>query len=279
MRKRALRRNLREGILHLAIILLVIMSFYPFVFMILSSFKSTEEFYHSFFGLPQGLLFMNYVSAWAEIAPYLLNSAIVSCATVLGIVILASVDAYVFARFRFPGREAIFMLIIALLMIPSILTLIPAFLIVRDLGLLNTYGALVLPYISGGQILALFILRSFFDSVPQELFEAAKIDGASEPQCFWNIVLPLSKPILFTVGILSFQNSWNEYVWPLVTITEKKLLPITVGLVTFQTRYMGSAAWGPLFAGYAIATIPLVALFLFTMKYYIAGMTSGALKL
>lgn len=264
--------------LHIVIVTLIFISLYPFIFMIVSSFKTTEEVLHNFFGLPSSLEYRNYADAWKEISPFLLNTVLVSIITMLGVLILSSIDAYVFARFTFPGKEWIFILLLSLLMIPGILTLVPRFLVVRDLKLLNTYWALILPYIAGGQVMPIFILRSFFSSLPKELFEAAKIDGASETQCFLDIALPLSKSILFTVSLMNFLNTWNEYIWPLVTVTKAELFPITVGLVVFQTRYSGSAAWGPLFAGYTIASIPIVTLFLFTMRYYIAGITSGALK-
>ncbi|HHV81257.1 TPA: carbohydrate ABC transporter permease [bacterium] len=263
---------------HIVIVILVFISIYPFIFMLISSFKTTEEVFHNFFGLPSSLEYRNYLDAWKEVSPFLLNTIIVSVITMFGVLVLSSIDAYIFTRFDFPGKDILFFLILSLLMIPGILTLVPRFLVVRDLKLLNTYWALILPYIAGGQVMPIFILRSFFSSIPKELFESAKIDGASETQCFLKITIPLSKSILFTVGLMNFLNIWNEYVWPLVTVTEPKLFPITVGLVVFQSRYAGSAAWGPLFAGYTIASIPIVILFLFTMKYYIAGITSGALK-
>lgn len=263
---------------HIVVTILVLISIYPFIFMLVSSFKTTEEVLHNFFGLPSSLEYRNYLDAWKEVSPFLLNTIIVSIIAMFGILILSSIDAYIFARFNFPGKEFFFFLILSLLMIPGILTLVPRFLVVRDLKLLNTYWALILPYIAGGQVMPIFILRSFFSSIPKELFESAKIDGASETQCFLKITIPLSKAILFTVGLINFLNIWNEYIWPLVTVTNPKLFPITVGLVVFQNRYAGSAAWGPLFAGYTIASVPIVILFLFTMKYYIAGITSGALK-
>jgi len=272
-------KELKHDLLfHIVITVLVFISLYPFIFMVISSFKTTEELYHNFFGLPSYFEYRNYADAWREVSPFFLNTIIVSVITMVGVLTLSSIDAYVFARFIFPGKEIIFILFLSLLMIPGILTLVPRFLVVRDLKLLNTYWALILPYIAGGQVMPVFILRSFFSSLPKELFEAAKIDGASESQCFLKIALPLSKSILFTVSLMNFLNTWNEYIWPLVTVTKAELFPITVGLVVFQSRYSGSAAWGPLFAGYTIAALPIVILFLFTMRYYIAGITSGALK-
>ncbi|MGQ9631197.1 MAG: carbohydrate ABC transporter permease [bacterium] len=265
--------------IHIALGAIAALSFYPFAFMLISSLKTNEQFYHNFFGLPLPPNFVNYLDAWEGVVLYLLNSFTVTGSSVLGVLAIASISAFVFARFDFPGREFIFYCILSLLMIPSILTLIPSYLVVRDLGLLDTRWALILPYIAGGQVFAIFILRSFFSSIPEELMEAARIDGASEFQAFLRIVIPLSKPILITVAIMDILASWNDYIWPLVTISNGKLWTITLGLVAFRDRYVGWAAWGPLFAGYVIASLPLIILFFFTMKYYIAGLTSGALKM
>jgi len=164
------------------------------------------------------------------------------------------------------------------LMIPGVLTLVPAFLLVKTLGLMNTYWALILPYIAGGQIFAIFVLRSFIASLPEELFEAARLDGASTMQAFRNIVIPLSKPILVTIAIMNVLGTWNDYIWPLVTIPDSKLWTISVGIVTFGSSFRGLESWGPMFAGFVIASVPMVILFLFTMRYFIAGLTSGAIK-
>ncbi|MGB9681389.1 MAG: carbohydrate ABC transporter permease, partial [bacterium] len=135
-----------------------------------------------------------------------------------------------------------------------------------------------LPYISGGQVFGIFILRSFIASLPEELFESARVDGASTLQTFFSIAIPLSKPILVTVAIMNILGTWNDYVWPLVTIPDGRLWTITVGIVSFSSQYGGLEMWGPMFAGYVIASIPLIILFFFTMRYFIAGLTSGALK-
>jgi multiple sugar transport system permease protein/raffinose/stachyose/melibiose transport system permease protein len=191
---------------------------------------------------------------------------------------VASVSVFVFARFNFPGREFLFFAVLALLMIPGVLTLVPAFLLIKSFGLLNTYWALILPYVSGGQIFAIFILRSFIASLPEELFESARLDGASTLQLFANIAVPLSKPTLVTIAIMNILGTWNDYIWPLVTIPDGRRWTISVGVVTFSNQYGGLESWGPMFAGFVIASMPLIILFLFTMRYFIAGLTSGAIK-
>jgi ABC-type glycerol-3-phosphate transport system permease component len=196
----------------------------------------------------------------------------------VGVLIIASVTAFVFARYNFPGKEFLFFAILALLMIPGILTLVPAFLLVKGFGLLNTYWALILPYVAGGQIFAIFVLRSFIASLPEELFESARLDGASMWHLYSKITLPLSKPILVTIAIMNILSTWNDYIWPLVTIPDGNKWTVSVGIVSFGSQYAGLQNWGPMFAGYVIASIPLIILFMFTMRYFIAGLTSGAIK-
>lgn len=275
-----MRRNINPDLpIHIILIILIILTFYPFIFTVITSFKSSPQFTHNFWGITYPLHLSNYKDAWSRIRRYVLNSIIVTIASVAGVLTIASISAFIFARFKFPGREFLFLCILSLLMIPGILTLVPAFLLVKSLGLLNTRWALILPYISGGQIFAMFILRSFLASLPEELFEATRVDGASTIQSFIYLAIPLSKPILVTIAIMNILGTWNDYVWPLVTLPDGKLWTITVGIVSFSNQYLGLEMWGPMFAGYVIASIPLIVLFFFTMRYFIAGLASGALKI
>ncbi len=272
-------RTLRHDLpIHLILAGLAILTFYPFVFMVITSFKTTPQFTHNFWGLVWPPELANYRDAWVRISPYILNSGFVSGISVIGVVTVASISAFVFARFNFPGREVLFFAILALLMIPGILTLVPAFLLIKRFGLLNTFWALILPYISGGQIFAIFILRSFIASLPEELFESARLDGASTLQAFTHLAIPLSKPILVTIAIMNILSTWNDYIWPLVTIPDGRRWTVSVGIVSFSSQYSGLQNWGPMFAGFVIASVPLIILFLFTMRYFIAGLTSGAIK-
>jgi ABC-type glycerol-3-phosphate transport system permease component len=162
-------------------------------------------------------------------------------------------------------------------MIPGELTLIPSFLLVKDLGLLNSYWVLILPYIAGGQVFAIFILRSFFQSMPDEMFEAARIDGANELQILIRIGIPLSQSILGVVAIMHILSTWNDLVWPLVTLSSDKLMTLTIGLYAFRTAWY--SIWGPLMAGYMLASIPLIILFAFTSRLFVEGLSSGAIKM
>ena len=272
-------RELKHDLpIHLILGVVALLTFYPFIFMVITSFKTSPQFIHDFWGIAWPPTLANYTDAWSRISIYLANSILVSGVSVAGVLVIASVSAFVFARFNFPGREFLFFAILALLMIPGILTLVPTFLLVKRFGLLNTYWVLILPYISGGQIFAIFILRSFIASLPEELFESARLDGASTLRLFANIAVPLSKPTLVTIAIMNILSTWNEYVWPLVTIPDGRRWTISVGIVSFVSRYGGLESWGPMFAGFVIASLPLIILFLFTMRYFIAGLTSGAIK-
>ncbi|MCB0096408.1 MAG: carbohydrate ABC transporter permease, partial [Caldilineaceae bacterium] len=177
MRSKAFRHDLP---LHVVLIILGIITFYPLIFTLFTSFKDNSQFYSTFWGPAWPLHWGNYADAWRQLYPVLINTVFVGLVSAFGTIFLASLSAYVFARHRFPGHDLLFYAIIALLMIPGVLTLIPLFLLVKDLGLLNTYWVLILPYIAGGQAFAIFVLRSFIASQPEEIFESARIDGANE---------------------------------------------------------------------------------------------------
>jgi ABC-type glycerol-3-phosphate transport system permease component len=252
------------------------LTLYPLAFMVITSFKDMTQYNEQFWLPVLPLHLENYTAAWAAIAPYMLNSVIVTAASAAGVVLLSCFAAYAFARFDFPGRELFYYLVIFLLMIPAVLTLVPSFLLVKSLGLMNTRWALILPYVAGGQVLAIFIMRAFFAGLPEELFEAARIDGAGEIGAFWRIALPLTRPILITIAIMQVLSTWNDYVWPFLVVQDDSLKTLVVGLVIFQGRFYTN--WGPLMAGYTLASLPLLLLFLVGMRYFIEGLTAGALK-
>ncbi len=276
-RSAAPRRRWGDALVVLVLVLLVGLTLYPFVFMLITSTKSYSQFLHSYW-VPTWPLHVNenYLAAWNQIRGYLLNTIFVGVLTIVGFLFTTTLSAFVFARFRFPGKEVLFAMLMVLMMIPQILQLIPAFMWVRKLQLLNTYWVLILPYIAGGQAYAVFILRTFFSSLPQGLFDAAHIDGARDFQIYHMVALPLSKGILATLAILRVQQVWNDLIWPLITLADDSKRTITVGLYYFQGATQ--TQYGAMFAGYLIASIPLFLLFLVGMKQFMAGVTSGAIK-
>jgi ABC-type glycerol-3-phosphate transport system permease component len=245
--------------------------------MIVLSLKDNGQIYGRFWGLPDPVLWENYAEGWRAMQRYIFNSLIYSLASVAGVVFLSSLSGYVFARHHFPGKEVIYLGVLALLMVPGVLTLIPAFVLVRDLGLLNTPWALILPWTAGGQVFGILLCRSFFATLPQELFDAAKVDGAGEIEMYARIALPLSWPILVTLSIMHLVSTYNDFIWPLLTISDPKVQVATVGLTQFTSQF-GITDWGPRMAAYAVSAIPLVVLFTVGMRYYVRGLTSGALK-
>ncbi len=263
---------------HLILGVLLFLTMIPYMVMVIRSFKSLNQIGISqvFPTLP--LHYGNYIRAWNSISQFVLNSVIVVVLTLVGVLVLSSITAYVFARYNFPGREALFWLVMALLMIPWIISLIPLFvLVVRDLGLKDNYLGLLLPYWAGGQVFAIFVLRTFFASLPEELYESARLDGAGHLRLYWNITLPLSGPILSVIAILNILGTWNDYLWPLLVLTKVKMRTVTIGL-TFL-RDVTFPQPGVEMAAYVIASIPMFLLFLATMRTFIRGITAGALKL
>jgi ABC-type glycerol-3-phosphate transport system permease component len=281
-----LHEMMQEGLKHGVLLFMLACSFFPFVFMVYSSLKTEDAITHHFWSPPYQANHLavteNYSLAWKVVSPYIKNSLIVTSTSVLGVLIVATLASYAFARFRFPGSQFFFYMVIALLMIPGILTLIASFMWVKALfwieswNLIDSYWVLIVPGIAGAQVGAIFLCRGFFAALPKELFEAAFMDGASDLQVIWHIVLPLSKPILGTVAVMNILGTWNEFMWPLLTTGDKNLYTIAIGLRYFQGQF--ATSYGPLFAGYTIASIPLIVLFLMTMRHFIAGLTSGAIK-
>lgn len=218
-----------------------------------------------------------YRYAWQVIRPYMLNSLFVSLTTAGGVLLLGSLTAYILSRQRFFGAKTLYLYIIGTMMFPGALTLVPSFMLVKQLGLLNTYWAMILPYIAGGQVFAIFVFKSFFDGLPEDLFESARLDGAGHFQIYRHIVVPLSKPVLSVVAVMSILGTWNEFLWPFITNTEGKYHVIASGLYVLATSPYASN-FSTLFAAYTISSIPLLLLFVYATKPFIQGVTSGAFK-
>jgi len=264
--------------IHLTLLVLLVLTFYPVVLLLLFSVKNNTQFYTERFTLSFPFYWGNFVAAWASgIAVYMGNSALYALVAVVLTLVAASLSAYAFARMRFIGKELLFYLILGLLMIPGVLTLVPSFVLMLEFKLLNTRWALWLPYAAGGQAFAIFVLRTFFAGLPEELFESARIDGASEFTVLRRITLPLSKPILGTLALLQIYGIWNDLVWPLTVITKPELKTVMVGLLGFTSQF--NTDYGPLYAGYVIASLPLILLFALTSGLFVQGLTSGAIKI
>lgn len=257
----------------LALSVIVFMGMFPFLFMLLTSFKTNAEYFESVWRPAATPQWGNYSDAWVQIQPYFVTTVVVAAGSVVGALALCTIAAFVLARYEFPGRKLAFGLIAALLMVPGIASLIPMFLLMRDLGLLNTRWVLMIPHIVGGAVLGTLLMKTFVEQLPQELFDAARVDGASGFRMFRSIMLPLSLPVVGTIGLVTVIGVWNDFFWPLLTVTENDLRTISVGLQFFNTQ--NGTNYGPLFAGYVLASLPLLILFVFMSKYFLAGLSGG----
>jgi ABC-type glycerol-3-phosphate transport system permease component len=248
--------------------------------MIFKSFKNMEQNLYSPFGLSFPLHFENYTYAFSSVGPYIMNSVIITTVGTILVVILSSMGAFAFARYQFPGKGFLYMVLIALMMIPGILTLIPLFMITSSMGLLNSKMAIILPGLRSQLPMAVFLTRAFMEGINREVFEAAAIDGANMGRCYINIALPLVKPILATVAILCILFFWNDIIWPSIALQTAKQFTIAIGLKPFtQTILDASKNLGPIMAGYCIVSIPLLVAFFFASRQFIAGLTSGSVKM
>ncbi len=258
------------------LVMILGLTFLPFIFMVLTSLKDTNQFFHSFWFPALPLHTENYAFAFQDMKAYLFNSILITGLSVAGIVLCASLAGFIFARCEFPGREFLYYGMIAMMMIPGVLMLIPSFLWVKKLGLLDTYWVMLLPYIAGGQILGVYLLRSFFGAIDEDLFEAAEVDGADLLRQLWHVGMPLARPILGVVAIISALGVWNNFLWPLVTTSSDDVMVLTVGILRYSGRVGG--AYGRMFAGYTLSAVPLGILFMLCTRLFMKGIMSGALK-
>ncbi len=258
---------------HTGLVILVILSLAPYLFMFVTALKDNQQYNESFWAIAFPLHWENFGTAWVQIQPYLFASVGVAAASVVGIVLVSLVAGFVFARFTFRGRGLLFTLIASLMMVPSIASLIPLFLMMRDFHLLNTMAVLIIPQIAGGAVLGTILMRGYIEGIPQSIFEAAQIDGAGPIRVFRSIMMPLSLPVIGTVSLVTVQGVWNDFFWPLLTVTDNSLKTVSVGLLFFQGQ--SATAFGPMFAGYALASLPLLILFIFFSRYFLAGVQGG----
>jgi multiple sugar transport system permease protein len=265
------------SLVHAVLIIGVIFMVMPFIWMILTSFKDQSEvFTYSPQWLPSKLNFDGYRQVWSEV-PFghmYLNSFIVAGAVTVGQLITSALAGYAFARLDFPGRDVIFMIYISAMMIPHQATLIPSFMLVRKLGMLDRYSGLIVPFVAGP--FGAFMLRQFFLSMPRSLEEAAIIDGCSRFGVLTRIVLPLCKPAMVTLGLFQFMFSWNSFMWPLIVTNRSSMRTLQVGLALLRAEE--ATNWPMLMAATAMATLPIVIIFLAAQRQFIESIAFTGLK-
>jgi multiple sugar transport system permease protein len=262
---------------HLVLIPVAFIMILPLAWMLVTSLQTLNETRH----FPPTLLpaspqWRNYTEVLRE-APFgrwFANTVIVTVASVLGNLLFCSLAGYAFARIKFFGREVVFILVLATLMIPFQVIIIPTFLIVRKLGLIDTLGALILPNLAGA--FGIFMLRQFFRTLPIELEEAARIDGASRLGVLFKIVLPLSGPALATLAVITFLWTWNDFLWPLITIYNPNHMTLQLGLATFQGAHQSTT--NLLMAANVMSVLPVLLLFFVAQRYFVRGIATTGLK-
>lgn len=261
------------------VVLVVAYSAGPYVWTLLTSLKTERELYQfPVTYLPHAPTLTNYVHVFSgnPFGRFLLNSCIVSITSTVLCLFLAVFASYAFARLRFPGSRIVLLGILTVAMIPLITVIVPLYVLVRGLGLLNTYGGLIGPYITWSLPVAIFILTAFFREIPRDLEEAASIDGCSRVETLWRIIAPLAAPGLVTAGIIVFVNTWNEFLVALTLTSSTEMRTITVGIALFQGEF--AFPWGVISAAVLLATIPIVGVILAGQRLVIRGLTAGAVK-
>ena len=264
-------------LLYLAMTLAGVVMAFPFFWMISTSLKSEAE--ATAFPptvLPQEWLFGNYPEAWnaAPFAIYFFNSAVMAVGQVLLGLVTASLAAYALARMRLPGRQIIFGGLLATLVIPPEVSLIPNYIAVQRLGWYNTYLALIVPF--GASVFNVFLLRQAFLQLPIELFEATRLEGCSHLRFLWQFALPLTRPTLAIIALLTAIRAWNDFQWPLIVTDSQSLRPIQVGLTIFRSDVSTNFQW--LMAGSVLAVAPVLVLFLFTQRQLIQGIARTGIR-
>lgn len=263
---------------HLGLIVVTALMVAPLAWMVLTSLKSPEQIAAAPYSWwPRPVKWENYAAAIRAIPffRYLLNSFLYCVGSVAGTLVSCSLVAYSFARLRWPGRDWMFAVLIATMLLPWQVTMVPRFLIIRELGLYNTLWALIVPKFLG-EAFYIFLLRQFFLTIPQEMIEAARVDGCSELGILWRVVLPLARPALATVAILEFLATWNDYGGPLLYLNDPQRFPLAYGLEQFVSSH--SSEMHLLLAAAVLFTLPVMVLFFLAQRTFVRGITTTGLK-
>lgn len=273
------RQGLQKVILYIVLIAIALLIIVPLLWMVSTSVKPKAEwFMPDPRWIPMRFTWENYEKILNNpslpIGRWFLNSVVLSSITTALVLIVDSLAAYAYARMEFRGKNAIFSLLLATLFLPGIMFLVPNFLTVTQLGLLNNFAGIILPALAG--VFGVFFMRQFFESLPRELEEAAYIDGATRVQTFLLIALPLSKPALATLGIITFLAQWNDFLWPLLVLKDRNLLTLPPGLRTLQGAY--TSEYGQMMAGAVITSIPVLILYVLLQRYIVESVQTTGLK-
>jgi multiple sugar transport system permease protein len=279
-RKIPIRKRIIALLRHVVLIAVTIAFLMPFYWMLISAFKeNTMVFSNPIKWFPNPIRWQNFPAAFNypgfPFLKFLWNSTYYAGMVTIGTVISCSMAGYAFARLRFPGRNSLFSVTIASLMIPGIVTFIPVFLLFKNLGWLGSYKPLIIPAFFGNAFF-IFMMRQFFRTMPEELADAARVDGASEFTIFWRIMLPLVRPALIVMAVFTFLWTWHDFFGPLIYLNQQDQYPLSLGLYAFRSRR--TTEWGLMMAGATLTTFPLVILFFFAQRYFLQGIKLTGLK-
>lgn len=269
--------SFKKVVLYVALLIVAATMFVPFLWMVSTSLKANQfvltmppEFF------PKPLTFESY-RRLLEILPFgrmLANSIMIALLVTIGQIITSSMAAYVFARMEFRGKNAIFLIYLATMMVPSQVTIVPLFILMRYLGWINTYQAIVSPMVFTA--FGTFLLRQSFLSIPKELEEAAFIDGASHWTVYWRIIMPTSRPALATLAVFAYMQAWNAYLWPLFVTNDENIMTLPVGLSLLHGRYL--TEWNLVMAGAVVTVIPMLIIYLIAQDYFVKGVVTSGIK-
>lgn len=291
-KKRATRRRFfGTAFWYIAVILVSISTVLPLVWTLATSFKPESEVLSGAMEIiPRNPTFDNYLALFADgtFARYLVNSFVIAIGGTITNVFFGSLAGYALAKLRFPGRASVFATFLASMMVPAIVTMIPTFLVLRyfpltggndilgqgGTGMINSYAAVLVPFAAGA--FAVFFMKQFFESLPDEIGDAARIDGASEFRIFVSIYFPLSTAGAAVLAVLTFQAGWNSFLWPLIALNNPEMYTVQVGLASFINEY--ETKYGPLMAGTIIVSLPVLIVFVFAQKYIVQNFTGSAVK-
>jgi multiple sugar transport system permease protein len=264
---------------HIMLILVSILFIFPFYWMLITSLKENiQVFTYPIEWWPDPIRWENYEAINYSGFPffrYLRNSVFFAGGVTIGTVLSCAAVGYGFARLRFPGRNFLFVLTVATLMIPGIVTFIPTFILFRALGMLGTYVPLILPAFFGNPFF-IFMMRQFFQGLPLELVDAARVDGASEFRIFWQIMLPLVRPALLVMAVFTFLWTWHDFFGPLVYLSDQSQYPLSLGLFAFQAQR--TTEWSLMMAASTLSTLPLIVVFFFAQRYFLEGIKLTGIK-
>lgn len=285
-----IEEKIKRILVHVLLIIGLVGTLAPFAWMISTSFKSesgiftyppewvpkkpTLQHYQRLLGIESEEIREKKGEVGLHFDTSFKNSVIIAVSITLLSLFVNALAAFAFAKYRFPGKEKIFALLLTTLMVPAQMTMMPVFLLLKNLGLLNSYLGIIIP--ASASVFGIFLIRQFMLTIPDDLIESARIDGCSEFRIFWSIMLPLCKPVLAALGIFTFMGAWNDFLWPLIVMIKESMYTLPVALANLSGEYV--TEFGLLMAGAVIVIVPILIVFLFAQKYVIRGIATTGLK-